>query len=196
MQFRTLAASLAAVAMMAVSSVAIAQEATPTDSDPVFLAQTQVRTGPRPSLTDDQLLKLRALKDQMSVETAQKRAQLKALKHQMFDKMSAPAVNKAEVVALNNQINAIKTDLSNSRLNFMLAAGDIFTPEQKAAFRSRMLRRGMWGGGGRGHGRGHHGGFHGGKGGFHGKGGFGGGACPPGGCPGGKGGPGPDAKST
>lgn len=197
MQFRMLAASLAAVAMVAVSGIAtIAQEATPTDSDPVFVAQTGVRTPP-PRLTEDQMLKLRALKDQAGIDTAQKKAQLKALKHQLFDKLSAPTVNKAEVVALNNQINAIKTDLSNARLNFMLAAGEIFTPEQKAAFRSRMLRGGMWGGRHHGGGfRGHHGG------GFHGKRGFGGkgfgGHCPPGGCPGGKGpgGPGPSIEKS
>jgi Spy/CpxP family protein refolding chaperone len=188
MQFRMLAASLAMVAVTAMSGIAMAQEVTPEESAGTMLAQAQVQTS-RPKMSDEQILKLRALKDQFSIDTAQKKAQLKALKHQLFDKMSAPAVNKAEVVALNGQINSLKTDLSNARLNFMLAAGDVFTPEQKAAFRSRMLHRGM--------GRGHHGGrgFHGGKGGhFRGK-GFGGGHCQGGpGCS--KGGPGPVGKAT
>jgi Spy/CpxP family protein refolding chaperone len=179
MQFRKLAASLAIIATTAMSGVAIAQEAPTGEATAPLLAQTTVRTSPRPSLSEDQLLKLRALKDQFSVDTAQKKAQLKVLKHQLFDKMSAASVNKSEVLALNTQINALKADLSNQRVSFMLAAGDVFTPEQRAAFRSRMLRRGM-GHGGRGfHGKrgGHHFRGQGFKGGF--KGNFKGGACAP-----------------
>jgi len=129
-------------------------------------------------LTDDQLEKLNSLKERYQASTAAKKAELKVDHTQLRDIMTRPDVDKSAALALQSKVNALRDDLSNQRLGFMLDASQIFTPEQRAKMRHRFLARstfgGGFGGGGhrfQGHFRGHGGpGGPGGPGGFHGGG--------------------------
>jgi len=116
--------------------------------------------GEKFKLSDDQLEKLHALKAQFLASNAEKGAEVKVLKSQLFDELSKPTVDKSAVLSIQSKINNLKDELSTSRVSMMADASTIFTPEQRLAMRHRYLARSMRGG----HGRA----FGGGKG-FHGK---------------------------
>ena len=101
--------------------------------------------GPRMSLTPEQREKLGAIRDQFTLDTATKKAQLQVQKHQLRELLTKPTVDKQAVLSLNDKLNGLKADLSNARLQMMLASGDVFTPEQKQQMRERMSRGGMRG---------------------------------------------------
>jgi Spy/CpxP family protein refolding chaperone len=147
MKIHTITRSLIAISALLCMQQANAQEiiSAGTNSTPV-IADARVNACPKFSLSDSQLEKLRTLKDQAKLDTAQRKAQLKVYKHELFDLISKPSVDKEAALSLNTKINALKTELSNARLNFMLAAGDILTPEQKEQMRHRMLKRSVMGG--------------------------------------------------
>lgn len=109
-------------------------------------------------LTDAQLEQLRALKDKYFADNTMKRAQLKVLKGQLRSEMTKETIDRNAVLGVQAKINALQADISNARIAQMLDASAVFTPEQRKAMHSRMLRRGMGFGG-------QHGGkrFHGGK---------------------------------
>jgi Spy/CpxP family protein refolding chaperone len=111
----------------------------------------------RPNLSDSQIQQLRALRDKYSVDTATKKAQLKVLHHQVMEQLGQASIDKSSVLATQDKINALRTDLSNARLSMMLEASNVFTPEQRAQMKNRMMRGGFR----------HHGGHNG----FRGKGG-------------------------
>lgn len=188
--------AVAAVLGLAMAPV-MAQEsrlspAIASDSSPDLIAQlsttASVPDKKKFELSTEQLEKLHALKNQYSTANSAKKAELKTLKGQLRDVLTAVSVDKSQALSLQGKINAIKADLANSRVSFMADASTVFTTEQRQQMHRRALMRGMGGhrhhgggggcGGGFRGGKGHHGGGHGG---FHGKRGFGG--------PGGPGGP-------
>lgn len=140
------------------------------DSSPALIAQlsttASVPDKKKFELSTEQLEKLHALKNQYSAANSAKKAELKALKEQLRDVLTAVAVDKSQALSLQGKINAIKADLANSRVSFMADASTIFTTEQREQMHRRALMRGM--GGHRHHGGGGCGGdrrgFHGGKG--------------------------------
>jgi Spy/CpxP family protein refolding chaperone len=161
MKISSLARPLAILGILVFAAGATAQEMSvpADDSQSQLLAQTAVQPRIKFSLTPEQLEKIGALKDQMTLDTATKKAQLQVSKHQLRGLLAKPSVNKQEALALQAKINALQGDLANARLGFKLAAGDILTPEQKEQFSKRMMFGGF--GGGRGCGGGfkrHHGG--------------------------------------
>jgi Spy/CpxP family protein refolding chaperone len=114
-------------------------------------------------VTSDQREKLSALRDKYELDTAQQKALLRVTQRQLREVMTATSVDKSAASALQTKINGLRDDLSNAKLNFMLAAGDVFTPEQRAAFRHMHGRFGHHGFGrggecGPGCGHGEHGG--------------------------------------
>jgi Spy/CpxP family protein refolding chaperone len=171
---------LAAATMFVSTPVLAATPAVPSAED-VVVAQASPPPGgvsvdvaapahPRFTLSDSQLEQLRALKNKYFEANATKRAQLSILKNQLKTELTKENVDRSAAMNLQNQINALRGEMSNSRLAQMLDAQAIFTPEQRKQMHSRMLR------GGFGHGyRGKRGGCHGGKGMHSMRGGFGGG---------------------
>lgn len=127
-------------------------------SGPKGAAQCGPGGGPRGffqqlNLTDDQLEKFHAIRTKYATETAAKQAELKVLRIQLREALSAEKIDKQAAFAINSKINALKADLSNARLASMIEKADVFTPEQRKEMHHRMLQREA--GGGRGHG--HHG---------------------------------------
>jgi Spy/CpxP family protein refolding chaperone len=117
--------------------------------------------GKRMNLSDDQLEKLRALKDQYSVATSTKKAELKSLRSQEFEALSKPTVERDSLMAIQSKINSLQSELGNARVSMMADASGIFTPEQRQEMRHRFLTHGGFHGGGHRHGFGHERNYHG-----------------------------------
>ncbi len=100
------------------------------------------------TLTDSQIESLQALKDKNFADNTLKYAGLKILKNDLRTELSKETIDRGAVLAIQAKINAASADLSNARISQMLDASQIFTPEQRKAMHSRMLRHGMHGGGG------------------------------------------------
>ena len=102
------------------------------------------------NITDDQLEKLAALRNQYEDKTSAKRAELHNLHRQIGEAMGQATVDKARVTSLHNRAQAIKNDLSNARLAYMLDRTDVFTADQRAQMHHWRLVREF------GHGHHHH----------------------------------------
>lgn len=124
--------SLALGALLFVSAPAFAQE-TPTVVEPI--AQTQVTLDPALKVTAEQREKLANLRNQYILSTAQKKAELTVAKNQLRTVFKQPTIDKAAALSLQTKINGLKADLSTARLSLKLAAADVFTAEQRAAFK-------------------------------------------------------------
>lgn len=98
-------------------------------------------------LTDDQIETLVNLKAQHELQTAQKKAEMKMKFHQLMDLVTAPAIDKQKVAALQNEINALHDDLANTRTNLMMQSFAVFTDDQRKMIRHmmhvHMLKMGM-----------------------------------------------------
>jgi Spy/CpxP family protein refolding chaperone len=94
-------------------------------------------------LTPEQRAKLGSLRDQLILSTADKKAELKVAHNQMRSLFSQPTIDKQAVLTLETKINGLKDDLSNARINMILASTDVFTPEQRAEF-VKMHGQGGW----------------------------------------------------
>lgn len=161
------ALALSGLLMMGIPAFAAEDNSAAAGDNAQFIAQahTPSATARINPMTDDQRQKLSALKDKYQLDTAEKKALLQVTQRQLREVMTAVSVDKSAATALQAKINGLRAELSNAKLGFMLAAGDVFTPEQRAAFKEMRGRHGHHGFGGR------HGG-HGGR----------GGNCGPGGC--------------
>jgi len=164
MKMSSIARPLALLGALLLSGPVLAQDVPNAEDDSSFLAQTRVDPDPRISLSDEQRQKLKELKNQYTLDTALKKAQLKVQQSQLFDLLRKPKVDKQEVLALHAKVNSLRTELSDARLNFVLAANDVFTPEQREQMGRRFGMRGGCRHGGHGScGAGFHGGKHGGS---------------------------------
>jgi Spy/CpxP family protein refolding chaperone len=121
----------------------------------------------KPRMSDDQLIQMAALKDKFLSSTASQRDQLQALHRQLRTALAKTDINRSEVLSIQSQMNSIRDDLANKKMNNKLDFIALLTPEQKEHFRHHMLVANAFGG--------------------HGHWGRGGGGC---GGPGGPGGPG------
>lgn len=174
-------AALAAVLGLSLSPV-IAQETSTTtiaaDSNTEMIAQVPPAAPEKKrfQLTTEQLEKLHALKTQYSTANSAKKAELKTLKGQLRDVLTAVNVDKSAALSLQSKINSLQAELASSRVGFLADSSTIFTTEQREQMHRRALMRGLGGGKGfRGHcGKGHGGRGHHGKGGFQGRRGLGG----------------------
>ncbi|MBX9688773.1 MAG: Spy/CpxP family protein refolding chaperone [Candidatus Obscuribacterales bacterium] len=104
--------------------------------------------------TDEQRQKLGDLRNQFTLSTASKKAELEVAQRQLRDLLGKATIDKQAALDLQGKINGLRADLSNARLSMMLSASDVFTPEQRAEF-SKMHHMGGFRHGGA------HGGFHG-----------------------------------
>jgi len=120
-------------------------EAQPANPNFLVVAYDSKESGPpkeprKPMLTEDQMKKMRTLHDQHRIDTAQKQAQLMALKHKMGDLMGEANIDRNQVTSLHGKITALQNDLSESRLKLMLDSAEILTPEQRSKMHNRMMR--------------------------------------------------------
>ena len=90
-------------------------------------------------LTDEQLDKLADLKIQYQLDTAQKKAELKAKRHEMMHMLFQPNPDKQKVMSLHNTINNLHNDICNSKINFLFDASSVLTPEQKKILHRKLL---------------------------------------------------------
>jgi Spy/CpxP family protein refolding chaperone len=96
-------------------------------------------------ITDDQKQRLSAIRDKYELDTADKKALLHVTQRQLRRTLTATTVDKSSATALQAKVNGLRDDLANSKLNLKLAMGDVFTPEQRAAFRQMRGRFGHHG---------------------------------------------------
>ncbi|CAN5408021.1 hypothetical protein BH10CYA1_BH10CYA1_01190 [soil metagenome] len=117
----------------------------------------------KPRMSDDQLIQMAALKDKYMASTASQRDNLQALHRQLTSALAKADINRSEVLSIQSQMNSVRDDLSNKKMNNKLDFIALLTPEQKEHFRHHMLvsnafgGHGQWGKGGGGCGGGHHG---------------------------------------
>ncbi len=114
------------------------------------------------NFTDDQKKKMGELRDRYALDTATKKAELQIAQRQLRESLKETAVDKGAALGLQSKINGLRSDLSNARLNMMLAMSDVFTPEQKEQMKSFRHHKMRGCGGKFGGGKHHRGGFHGG----------------------------------
>lgn len=124
--------SLALGALLFLSTPVLAQES-PTTVEPA-VAQARVSLDPSLKVTTDQREKLMSLRNQYILDTATKKAELKVAKSQLRAVFKKPTIDRATATSLQTKINSLTSDLSTARLNLKLAAADVFTVEQRAAF--------------------------------------------------------------
>jgi Spy/CpxP family protein refolding chaperone len=98
-------------------------------------------------LSDDQLEKLSSIRSQYEINTAQKKAELHAKSHQMMDLLSQASVDKQKVMSLQGEINAMKSDVSNSRAAMLVDCSAVLTADQKKQLHHMMLMHGLMMGG-------------------------------------------------
>jgi len=118
----------------------------------------------KPRMSDDQLIQMAALKDKFLSSTASQRDNLQALHRQLKGALAKSDINRSEVLSIQSQINSVRDDLANKKMNNKLDFIALLTPEQKEHFRHHMLvanafggHHGHGGGGSCGGGGGHHG---------------------------------------
>lgn len=123
------------------------------------------------AITDEQYERMHVLKNAMLDKMGPKMAELSSLSRQLRDALGSASIDSKKVGDLRNRISAAKTDLSNIKLDHMIAMADVFTSAQRVELHKAMIKSpmGMGMGGGR-----HHGGF----GRSHMGGGWGGKSCP------------------
>ncbi|HEY9787805.1 MAG TPA: periplasmic heavy metal sensor [Candidatus Obscuribacterales bacterium] len=129
MRMDRVARPLAVLGALVMAGSAYAQQSTTVESEAKSATQAQV--APRFTITEEQRAKISSLRDQFKLDTAQKKATLEVQQHKLVEMLRQPTVDKPAVLALNAKINALRTELSDARLNLMLAINDQFTPEQK-----------------------------------------------------------------
>jgi len=124
-----------ALATMALCALpAFAKDAAPVESSSA--PSTHVRPHHmRFKMTDDQKSKLSSLKNQYILDTATKKAELKVASNQLREELGKTSIDKSAAQGLQGKISSLKGDLASARLNMMIAAADVFTPEQREAFK-------------------------------------------------------------
>ena len=123
------------------------------------------------AITDEQYERMHVLKNAMLDKMGPKMAEMSSLSRQLRDALGSATIDSKKVNDLRNRISAAKTDLSNIKLDHMIAMADVFTPAQRVELHKAMIKSPMGMMGGRHHGsvgRGHMGG----------SGGWGGKSCP------------------
>lgn len=94
-----------------------------------------------PPLSDEQMKKLVALRDQNRIETASKHAELIALSHKMTTLMGDASIDRKAVTDLFSKMTALKSDLAQQHLKLVLDTAEVFTPEQRGKMQTMILRR-------------------------------------------------------
>lgn len=100
----------------------------------------------RLNLSDDQLEKIASLKNDFRTSTATQKAQLKSLNFELKSLLLQPTVDKSKAMALEGNINSLKSDLANKRLSFKIDMLAVLTEDQKKELKHMMLAKQAFGG--------------------------------------------------
>lgn len=95
------------------------------------------------ALTDEQYERLHVLKNAMLDKFGPKMAELSSLSRQLRDALGTANIDSKKVNDLRNRISAAKTDLSNIKLDHMIAVADVFTPTQRVELHKAMIKSPM-----------------------------------------------------
>jgi Spy/CpxP family protein refolding chaperone len=111
-------------------------------------------------LSDDQLERLYAIKEDSHEQSALKKVQSHILGRKLKDTLSAANIDTAAAKDLEGKIISLKSEIATIHMDALIKMAQVLTPEQRHEVRMHMLRGSM------GH-HGHHGhwGHHGGEGG-------------------------------
>ena len=107
------------------------------------------------SLTDDQLGQLHALKNNFLDAIGPKIVAVKSKERHLHDVMLASTVDGAQAKAIQGDINSLKDEIANLKIDHELAVSKVITPEQRKILRDEIYRHHFGH-----HGEGHHGGEH------------------------------------
>lgn len=129
-----LAHSLALVSLLLIGAPALAENQIAVNPQAIAEAKAPACAA-KISLSDSQRQQLAALRDKYELATAEQKALLHVTYRQLKSVLRADTVDKAQAQALQTKINGLRDDLANARLNLRLAVSDVFTPEQKEAFK-------------------------------------------------------------
>jgi len=103
------------------------------------------------ALTDDQFAKMYTLKEDMMDKMAPKMAQMSIVHRHLKDALMADNIDSKKVHDLQNDLNALHSDMSSIRLDNKLAMASVLTADQRKALRVAMEKRAVQGGGHRHH---------------------------------------------
>ena len=114
-------------------------------------------------MTDDQYERLYAIKEDVQDQMGLKRAQEHILHRKLKDVLSAASIDTKAAQDIAGKITALKSEMTQLKLDSMIRAAQVFTPEQRKELRLMMIKHhghhGHHGWGGHGHmGHEHHGG--------------------------------------
>jgi Spy/CpxP family protein refolding chaperone len=98
-------------------------------------------------LTDEQLEKMVALKNQYLDSIGPKVTELKSLQRQLHSVFLKENVDRSQALAIESRISTIKADLATARLNHHIDMLDVLTPEQHERLRRHLLMASVFGGG-------------------------------------------------
>lgn len=85
-------------------------------------------------LNDQQVAKLEALKDDQGDDAQSLREQIRTKRDELHALLLAPTLDKAKLSAASREINALEGQLQDRRLEFLIAARGVLTPEQFKTF--------------------------------------------------------------
>jgi len=92
------------------------------------------------TLTDDQLEKMHSLHNQFLDDLGPKVTQLASLSRKLKDVLMANNIDASQAKALQKDINGIKADVADLKLEHKIAALNVLTSEQKKELRDRLYR--------------------------------------------------------
>jgi Spy/CpxP family protein refolding chaperone len=112
------------------------------------------------ALSSDQFEKLYSLHNAFLDRIGPKKTELGKLHRQLRDALVNPSFDAKAVSDIGGRINSLKSEIASAKLDHVIAAAQVLTPDQRKALRERMIRHSveMGHGGEHGHGHGpHHG---------------------------------------
>lgn len=101
-----------------------------------------VSGGPRGKMnfSNDQLEKIYNLKNQLMDDIGPKKVELKKQKRHLKDLLTQETLNKQEIQATQDKINALRNDISNLMLSFKMEFNENLTAEQRQNIRYRKMK--------------------------------------------------------
>jgi Spy/CpxP family protein refolding chaperone len=95
------------------------------------------------TLTDDQLERLHSLHNQFLDDAGPKFVELGSKKRKLKDVMLANTVDASQAKALQAEINRLRDDIANLKLENHIAMANVLTAEQKKDIRDHIYRAGV-----------------------------------------------------
>jgi len=95
------------------------------------------------NLSDAQLEKIYALKNQLADAVGPKKEELKSASRKLKDLLTQPNLDRGAIKATQDKINALRSDIANQKLAFRIDMSEQLTPEQKEQMRLHSIKRGM-----------------------------------------------------